>query len=50
MRAWATYCGPQWAGEASETTLALEHVEQAIAYLLHGKDECVRKASKVRPS
>lgn len=47
VRAWATYCGPQWAGEASEIALALEHVEQAITYLLTGKDECVRKATKV---
>lgn len=47
IQAWVHYVGPLWAGEIAETEAALEHTMQAIAYLLHGKDECVRKAAKV---
>ena len=46
VRAWAGYVGAEWAGEAADADAALEHASQAAAYLLHGKDDCVRKATK----
>ena len=46
VRAWVEYVGPEWAGEASDADAALQHAAQAARYLLHGKDDCVRKAAK----
>jgi len=46
VRAWVEYVGPEWAGEASDADAALQHASQAARYLLHGKDDCVRKAAK----
>lgn len=48
IRAWVAYMGPQWCGEATDVDQALEHSSQAARYMLTGKDDCVRRASKVR--
>ena len=41
------YMGSQWCGTPEDTVAALAHTLQAVAYLLKGKDECAKKASKV---
>jgi len=46
VRAWVEYVGPEWAGEAPAADAALQHAGQAARYLLHGKDDCVRKAAR----
>lgn len=33
-------------GDATDVDRAFEHVNQAVRYLLVGKDDCVRKAAK----
>ena len=48
MRAWVAYMGAAWCGEAAEAEAALAHSSQAVRYLLTGKDDCVRKATKAR--
>ena len=48
IKGWAAYMGSNWCGEPSDTERALEHSHQAVRYLLSGKDDCVRKATKVR--
>jgi hypothetical protein len=40
--------GAAWCGELVDAEVALEHSSQAVRYLLAGKDDCVRKATKVR--
>ena len=40
--------GAQWCGEGTDIERALEHSNQAARYLVSGKDDCVRKACKVR--
>ena len=40
--------GVSWCGEVADAEAALEHSSQAVRYLLVGKDDCVRKATKVR--
>ena len=40
--------GVSWCGEVADAEAALEHSTQAVRYLLVGKDDCVRKATKVR--
>jgi hypothetical protein len=40
--------GAAWCGEAAEADAALAHSSQAARYLLVGKDDCVRKATKAR--
>ena len=47
IKGWAAYMGSSWCGEPSDTERALEHSHQAVRYLLSGKDDCVRKATKV---
>ena len=47
IKGWAAYMGSNWCGEPSDTERALEHSHQAVRYLLSGKDDCVRKATKV---
>ena len=47
IRAWVSYMGVGWCGEVAEAEAALEHSSQAVRYLLVGKDDCVRKATKV---
>lgn len=42
--------GPQWCGEGTDIERALEHSNQAVRYLISGKDDCVRKACKVSSS
>ena len=42
--------GAAWCGEVSDAEAALEHSSQAVRYLLVGKDDCVRKATKVCPN
>ena len=42
--------GVGWCGEVADAEAALEHSTQAVRYLLVGKDDCVRKATKVRPA
>ena len=39
--------GVGWCGEVADAEAALEHSSQAVRYLLVGKDDCVRKATKV---
>ena len=39
--------GVGWCGEVADAESALEHSTQAVRYLLVGKDDCVRKATKV---
>ncbi|KAK9842297.1 hypothetical protein WJX81_005127 [Elliptochloris bilobata] len=46
IRAWVAYMGAAWCGEAAEAEAALAHSSQAVRYLLTGKDDCVRKATK----
>lgn len=46
IRAWVSYMGVGWCGEVADTEAALEHSSQAVRYLLVGKDDCVRKATK----
>lgn len=41
--------GAAWCGEVADAEAALEHSSQAVRYLLVGKDDCVRKATKVCP-
>jgi len=48
IRAWVAYMGAAWCGEAAEADAALAHSSQAARYLLTGKDDCVRKATKAR--
>ena len=48
IRAWVSYMGVSWCGEVADAEAALEHSSQAVRYLLVGKDDCVRKATKVR--
>lgn len=50
IKGWGQYMGAQWCGEGSDIERALEHSNQAVRYLISGKDDCVRKACKVRPS
>jgi hypothetical protein len=38
--------GVVWCGEVADAETALEHSSQAVRYLLVGKDDCVRKATK----
>lgn len=47
IQALMAYMGPQWCGTAEDATSAMEHTCQAISFLLIGKDECARKASRV---
>ncbi len=47
IRAWVSYMGVGWCGEVADAEMALEHSSQAVRYLLVGKDDCVRKATKV---
>ena len=47
--AWVAYMGVGWCGEVEDARAALEHSAQATRYLLVGKDDCVRKATKARP-
>ncbi len=47
IRAWVSYMGVGWCGEVADAEAALEHSSQAVRYLLVGKDDCVRKATKV---
>ena len=49
IRAWVAYMGAAWCGEVAEAEAALAHSSQAVRYLLTGKDDCVRKATKARP-
>lgn len=49
IRAWVSYMGAAWCGEVQDAETALEHSSQAVRYLLVGKDDCVRKATKVCP-
>ena len=42
--------GVGWCGEVADARAALEHAGQAVRYLLAGKDDCVRKATKARCS
>ncbi|EIE22795.1 hypothetical protein COCSUDRAFT_47698 [Coccomyxa subellipsoidea C-169] len=46
IRAWVSYMGAAWCGEVADAEAALEHSSQAVRYLLVGKDDCVRKATK----
>ncbi|KAK9829628.1 hypothetical protein WJX72_006968 [[Myrmecia] bisecta] len=46
VKAWVAYMGSLWCGEVAEAERALEHSGQAVRYLLGGKDDCVRKATK----
>ena len=48
IRSWVSYMGVGWCGEVADAETALEHSTQAVRYLLVGKDDCVRKATKVR--
>ena len=48
IRSWVSYMGVGWCGEVADAEAALEHSTQAVRYLLVGKDDCVRKATKVR--
>ena len=50
IRSWVSYMGVGWCGEVADAEAALEHSTQAVRYLLVGKDDCVRKATKVRPA
>lgn len=50
IKGWGQYMGPQWCGEGTDIERALEHSNQAVRYLISGKDDCVRKACKVWPS
>lgn len=47
IKGWAQYMGAQWCGEGSDIERCLEHSNQAVRYLISGKDDCVRKACKV---
>jgi len=47
IQALMAYMGAQWCGTPEDTVAALDHTLQAMAYLLNGKNECVKKASKV---
>ena len=49
IRAWVAYMGAAWCGEVAEAEAALAHSSQAVRYLLTGKDDCVRKATKACP-
>ena len=40
--------GVGWCGDVADAEAALQHTGQAVRYLLVGKDDCVRKATKVR--
>ena len=48
IRAWVSYMGVGWCGDVADAEAALQHTGQAVRYLLVGKDDCVRKATKVR--
>lgn len=47
IKGWGQYMGAQWCGEGTDIERALEHSNQAVRYLISGKDDCVRKACKV---
>lgn len=47
IKGWGQYMGAQWCGEGSDIERCLEHSNQAVRYLISGKDDCVRKACKV---
>jgi hypothetical protein len=47
IQALMAYMGHQWCGTPEDTRGALDHTVQAMAYLLTGKNDCVKKASKV---
>lgn len=49
IKGWGQYMGAQWCGEGTDIERALEHSNQAVRYLISGKDDCVRKACKVTP-
>ena len=49
IKGWGQYMGAQWCGEGTDIERALEHSNQAVRYLISGKDDCVRKACKVAP-
>ncbi|KAL3147636.1 hypothetical protein ABBQ38_014686 [Trebouxia sp. C0009 RCD-2024] len=46
IKGWGQYMGAQWCGEGTDIERALEHSNQAVRYLISGKDDCVRKACK----
>ncbi|KAK9865078.1 hypothetical protein WJX84_008101 [Apatococcus fuscideae] len=46
IKAWVAYQGVPLCGEVADAERALAHSSQAVKYLLGGKDDCVRKASK----
>ncbi len=48
IKAWVAYQGVSLCGEVADAERALAHSSQAVKYLLGGKDDCVRKASKVQ--
>ncbi len=50
IKGWGQYMGAQWCGEGTDIERALEHSNQAVRYLISGKDDCVRKACKVSPA
>ena len=43
------YMGSQWCGTPEDAVHAMDHTCQAINFLLTGKDDCARKASRVSP-
>jgi hypothetical protein len=47
IKGWGQYMGAQWCGDGTDIERALEHSNQAVRYLISGKDDCVRKACKV---
>ena len=48
MRFWVQYMGVAWCGEVADAEQALEHSSQAVLYILHGKNDCLRSAAQVR--
>ncbi|DBB00655.1 hypothetical protein WJX82_006589 [Trebouxia sp. C0006] len=46
IKGWGQYMGAQWCGDGTDIERALEHSNQAVRYLISGKDDCVRKACK----
>lgn len=47
MRYWVQYMGSSWCGEVADAEQALEHSSQAVLYVLHGKNDCLRSAAQV---
>ena len=47
MRYWVQYMGVNWCGEVADAEQALEHSSQAVLYVLHGKNDCLRSAAQV---